>query len=541
MPPWNGDEPSQEESISILRGLKERYEIHHGIRIKDAALVAAVELSARYIQDRFLPDKAIDLMDEAASHLRTEIDSLPEELDALSRSLRQLEIEAEALKKEEDPHSQVRLNDVEQELQKFRTRHQELNTQWEQERQHIQKAKEVKTAIEETRRAVEQAENEADLSKAAELKYGVLPALEKELKQLNETTVKNAETGALLKEEIDVDDIAEIVSRWTGIPVQRLLSAERQQLLNLENEIGQRVVGQDAAVRVLSDAIRRARAGLKDPHKPIGSFLLLGPTGVGKTETAKAVAELLFQDPQAFIRLDMSEYAEKHAVSRMLGSPPGYIGHDEGGQLTEAVRRKPYCVLLLDEVEKAHPDVFNTLLQMLDDGRLTDSKGRTVRFDNTLVLMTSNLGSQLLIEARLNNPFQPESLDEEVKESVMEEVRRFFKPEFLNRLDDIILFNPLSITALKRIVLREIQKLSARLKQQHILLQLNEDAIDWLARRGFDPMYGARPLQRVIRQHVENQVATHLLGTDAPAGNAIRTLSLDPSQDDTALNIVELA
>ena len=533
--PVHVHEPSEEDTISILRGLKERYELHHGVRIKDAALVAAVTLSKRYIQDRFLPDKAIDLMDEAASRLRTDIDSLPEELDVLNRHLRQLEIEQEALKKEEDASSKKRLADLQETLQKLKQEQSLLQRQWEEEKTHIQKVKELKEQINSIKRDIEQAEQEANLSKAAELKYGRLPELEKTLSVLHSKTLDNASKSTLLKEQIDVDDIAEVVEKWTGIPVTRLMADEAHTLLNFEDFVRQRVMGQDHAVQVLSDAIRRARAGLKDPQKPMGSFLLLGPTGVGKTEVAKAIANYLFHDDSALIRLDMSEYAEKHTVSRMIGSPPGYIGHDEGGQLTEAVRRKPYCVLLLDEVEKAHPEVFNTLLQLLDDGRLTDSKGRTVSFANVLVLMTSNLGANALIEARLAQPTLSTALSEEVKEAVMQDVRRFFKPEFLNRLDDTILFEPLSMATLESIVQKELSKIRTRLAQQHLALELSEHAIEWLARRGYDPVYGARPLQRVIRQFVENPLATAILKqTLAPES----TLYMDVNDDESSLEIV---
>jgi ATP-dependent Clp protease ATP-binding subunit ClpB len=530
-------EPSEEDTISILRGLKEKYELHHGVRIKDAALVAAVTLSKRYIQDRFLPDKAIDLMDEAASRLRTDIDSLPEELDVVNRQLRQLEIEQEALKKEEDVSSKKRLLDLQETLVSLKKEQGTLQAQWQNEKAHIQKVKEIKEAINACKLQIEEAEQNADLSKAAELKYGSLPELEKQLNTLNTTTQENALKTTLLKEQIDADDIAEVVSKWTGVPLTRLLAEEAETLLNFEDYIAKQVIGQDHAIAVLSDAIRRARAGLKDPQKPMGSFLLLGPTGVGKTEVAKAIANFLFHDESSLIRLDMSEYAEKHTVSRMLGSPPGYIGHDEGGQLTEAVRRKPYSVLLLDEVEKAHPDVFNTLLQLLDDGRLTDAKGRTVSFSNCLILMTSNLGAGALIDARLANASSGNVLGNDVKEAVMRDVRQFFKPEFLNRLDDTIIFEPLSLQTLEAIVLKEVAKIQGRLSSQNLTLDLSDNAIEWLARRGYDPVYGARPLQRVLRQYVENPLATAILKQNLAPESVIH---MDVSADESALAIQEV-
>jgi ATP-dependent Clp protease ATP-binding subunit ClpB len=477
-------------------------------------------------------------MDEAASRLRTDIDSLPEELDVVNRQLRQLEIEQEALKKEEDVASKKRLNDLQDTLASLRKEQDTLQVQWASEKAHIQQVKEIKEAINACKRHIEEAEQQADLSKAAELKYGTLPDLEKQLNTLNATTQENANKHTLLKEQIDAEDIAEVVSKWTGVPLTRLVAEEAETLLNFEEYIAKQVIGQDHAIAVLSDAIRRARAGLKDPQKPMGSFLLLGPTGVGKTEVAKAIARFLFHDDSALIRLDMSEYAEKHTVSRMLGSPPGYIGHDEGGQLTEAVRRKPYSVLLLDEVEKAHPDVFNTLLQLLDDGRLTDAKGRTVSFSNCLILMTSNLGAGALIEARLANASGSPVLGEGVKEAVMRDVRQFFKPEFLNRLDDTIIFEPLSMQTLQAIVLKEVAKIQVRLSSQHLSLALSEAAIEWLARRGYDPVYGARPLQRVLRQYVENPLAQAILKQTLEPETV---LHMDVNADESALLIQEPA
>ncbi|MFM7390692.1 MAG: ATP-dependent Clp protease ATP-binding subunit [Vampirovibrionales bacterium] len=506
------NEPSVEDTISMLRGLKDKYELHHGIRIKDVALVTAAKLADRYVQDRFLPDKAIDLIDEAAAKLRTEIDSLPASLDTALRGLRQLEIEQAALQHETDATSKQRLQQVELDIADAQTVVKSLQAQWHTEKGNIDAIRALKANIEDTRQKIELAEREVDLSTAAQLKYGTLPEQEKQLQTLVDAS---GQQGHLLKEEIDADDVADIVSRWTGIPVSKLLSEQQQQLLALEEQLGQRVVGQPKAVEAVAEAVRRARVGLKEPNRPIGSFLFLGPTGVGKTELAKALAGSLFDDEHALLRLDMSEYAEKHSVARLIGSPPGYIGHDEGGQLTELVRRRPYSVLLLDEVEKAHPDVFNSLLQVLDDGRLTDSKGRTVSFANTLILMTSNLGSRQLIEARLRSPLTPSGgscLDEGTRAEVMAEVKTFFRPEFLNRLDDVLLFEPLGIFSLHAIVERELTTLNNRLYEaQGLRLTVDDEAKEWLARRGYDPIYGARPLRRVLRQELENPLAKLLL------------------------------
>lgn len=540
------DEPSVENTVSILRGLKERYEVHHGVRIKDAALVAAAQLSDRYISDRFLPDKAIDLIDEAASRLRTEIDSLPQPLDEALRRLRQLEIEQEALWQEGDNANQYRLEHLQAEIAKISAQRDELQAQWDQEKASIQQSRQVKAEIEQVKQDIEQAEREVNLSRAAELKYGRLPQLEKQLAELerlssmagrvelsNCATADNTRPGdsgkpaPLLKEVVDAEDIAAIVSRWTGIPVARLVQEEAAKLLTMENFLHNRVIGQEEAVAAVSEAVRRARAGLKEEHHPMGSFLFLGPTGVGKTELAKALAEFLFNDENALVRIDMSEYMEKHAVARLIGAPPGYVGYEEGGQLTEAVRRKPYSVVLFDEVEKAHPDVFNTLLQLLDDGRLTDSKGRTVSFKNTLVIMTSNLGAHHLIESKVSAPLR-DTVDEATRERVMAEVRTHFRPEFLNRIDDIILFESLSLSRLAQIVNLQLNSLRKRLSERHIDLELTEEACELLARLGYDPIYGARPLKRLIRKLVENPLARLLIDGTVQDGDTVLA-SVDPA------------
>ena len=525
------DEPSEAETISILRGLKERYEIHHGIRIKDSALVRATVLSKRYIRDRFLPDKAIDLIDEAASRLRMEIDSSPVELDSIQRHLRQLEIEVEALKQETDTASQTRLSSIQTEIETLRQQEDTLNTQWSSEKTMLQTIQQLKQEIEQTKQAIEQAERAVDFSKAAELKYGKLPPLEKELAVLEQQS-----QSLLMQEAIGPEDIEAVVSRWTGIPVHRLAQEETEKLLTLESILQQRVIGQPHAVVAVAEAVRRARAGLKEPNRPMGCFLFLGPTGVGKTELAKALAHQLFDDEQALIRLDMSEYMEKHAVSRMIGSPPGYIGHDEGGQLTEAVRRKPFSVVLFDEIEKAHPEVMNILLQLLDDGRLTDSKGRVVDFSNTLVILTSNIGSQRLVEARLMQVAEAAEtpISEAVEAAVMAELRGHFKPEFLNRLDEVLMFQPLSLTSLQRIVANAVSTLNARLAEQELTLSVTPEALELLARHGYDPIYGARPLRRTIRTLLENPLAKALLAKQFPAGSTIRVMV---TQDGSALQL----
>ena len=505
--PVTVDQPSVEDTISILRGLRERYELHHGVRIKDAALVTAAVLSHRYITDRFLPDKAIDLMDEAASKLRTEIDSMPTELDQASRQVMQLEIEREALRKEKDNASRERLAKLENELANLKEEANKLKARWELEKAAIARLRKLKEEIDETRRAMEQAEREYDLNRLAELKYGKLSQLEGELAK-QEEGLKTEDGGVLLKEEVDEDDIADVVSRWTGVPVSRLLEGEREKLLHLGEHLHKRLIGQDEAVSAVADAVVRARSGLKDPNRPIGSFIFLGPTGVGKTELGRALAEFLFDDEANMVRLDMSEYMEKHTVARLLGAPPGYVGYDEGGQLTEAVRRHPYSVILFDEVEKAHPDVFNVMLQILDDGRLTDGHGRTVDFKNTVVIMTSNVGSQLILNYSGRNE---DSAYEAMKREVLDTLRREFRPEFLNRVDDIVVFHGLTRDNLREIVEIQLGHLRERLSERHIRLELTRKAKDHFAATGYDPAYGARPLKRLIQKELETALARKLL------------------------------
>ncbi|UCC77269.1 MAG: ATP-dependent chaperone ClpB, partial [Anaerolineales bacterium] len=482
------DEPTVEETVSILRGLKERYEVHHGVRIQDAALVAAAVLSHRYISDRFLPDKAIDLIDEAASRLRMEIDSMPAELDEVERRIMQLQIEQQALNKETDAASKERLNKIEQELAELKEKSTAMKGQWQQEKEAIQAIRDTKTRIEETKQSFEQAERRADLEQAAKLRYGELPSLEAEL-QAQELQLAELQHGQpMLKEEVDEEDVAEVVSKWTGIPVSRLMQGEKEKLLRMEENLRTRVVGQDEALSAVSNAVRRARAGLQDPNRPLGSFLFLGPTGVGKTELARALAEFLFDDENNMVRLDMSEYQERHTVARMIGAPPGYVGYEEGGQLTEAVRRRPYAVVLFDEVEKAHPEVFNVLLQLLDDGRLTDGHGRTVSFKNAVVIMTSNVGSHWIKELGGRD-------DEEMRRRVMEALSQQFRPEFLNRIDEVIIFNSLGMEQLVQIVDIQLHHLQALLEDTKVKLELTEAAKRLLAEEGYDPVYGARPLK----------------------------------------------
>ncbi len=502
------DQPSVEDTISILRGLRERYEVHHGVRIKDTALVAAATLSHRYISDRFLPDKAIDLVDEAAARLRTEIDSMPSELDEILRRIMQLEIEREALKKETDVASKQRLTALEKELAELKTSSSALRAQWQAEKEAVEKLRNLRERIEHTRVEITLAERQYDLNRAAELKYGQLAALERELKTEEDKLTRKQTGTRLLKEEVDEEDIAEVVSRWTGVPVSRLLEGEIQKLLHLEDELHRRVIGQDEAVTAVAESVMRARSGLKDPNRPIGSMIFLGPTGVGKTELARALAQFLFDDEHAMIRIDMSEYQEKHTVSRLIGAPPGYVGYDEGGQLTESVRRRPYSVVLLDEIEKAHPDVFNVLLQILDDGRLTDGQGRTVNFKNTIVIMTSNIGGPRILEYR--GEFAGADYDE-MKSTVLEELRRHFRPEFLNRVDEVIVFHSLSEEHLKRIVDIQLGALRERLAARRIGLELSAAARTHLVRSGYDPRYGARPLKRAIHREVETPLARRLL------------------------------
>jgi ATP-dependent Clp protease ATP-binding subunit ClpB len=509
------DQPSVEDTISILRGLKERYEVHHGVRIKDAALVAAAKLSHRYIADRFLPDKAIDLVDEAAARLRTEIDSLPAELDEVSRKVMQLEIEREALRREKDQASQARLATLEKELSEKQRDLQALKTRWESEKASVSRLRKTREAIEEVKQAIEKAERAYDLNRVAELRYGEMPRLERELAIEQQQLGKKQGESRLLKEEVDEDDIAAIVSRWTGIPVSRLVEGEMEKLLKLEDLLHQRVVGQHEAVQAVADAVLRARSGIKDPNRPIGSFLFLGPTGVGKTELARALAATLFDDEGNMVRIDMSEYMEKHTVARLIGAPPGYVGYEEGGQLTEAVRRRPFSVILFDEIEKAHHDVFNVLLQVLDDGRLTDSQGRTVDFKNTVLIMTSNIGSPQILEAQ-----QQGSAYEDVRKVVMGELRRHFRPEFLNRVDETVVFHPLGTDQLTKIVEIQLERLRARLTERRITLSITPAALRLLGERGYDPVYGARPLKRLIQQELETPIARQLVKGELRDGDA---------------------
>jgi ATP-dependent Clp protease ATP-binding subunit ClpB len=499
-------QPTVEDTISILRGLKERYEVHHGVRIKDAALVAAAKLSNRYIADRFLPDKAIDLVDESAACLRTEIDSLPAELDEVSRKVMQLEIEREALKKELDQASRARLATLEQELREKQRDMEALKTRWNSEKASVSRLRKTREAMEEVKQAIEQAERAYDLNRVAELRYGEFPRLERELALEQEQLGKKQGESRLLKEEVDEDDIAAIVSRWTGIPVSRLIEGETEKLLKLEELLHQRVVGQNEAVQAVADAVLRARSGIKDPNRPIGSFLFLGPTGVGKTELARALAATLFDDEACLIRIDMSEYMEKHTVARLIGAPPGYIGYEEGGQLTEAVRRRPFSVILFDEIEKAHHDVFNIFLQVLDDGRLTDSQSRTVDFKNTVLIMTSNIGSPQILEAQ-----QRRASYDEVRSVVMGELREHFRPEFLNRVDETVVFHPLETEQLTKIVDIQLDRLRARLAERRIVLSVTPAALRDLGERGYDPVYGARPVKRLIQQEIETPMARQLV------------------------------
>ncbi len=500
------DQPSVDDTISILRGLKEKYEVHHGVRIKDGALVAAAKLSHRYISDRFLPDKAIDLVDESAARLRTEIDSMPAELDEVSRKVMQLEIEREALKKERDAASKARLVSIEKELAEKNSRLQVLRAQWESEKASVARLRKTRQHIEEVKVEIERAERAYDLNKVAQLRYGELPRLEQELQQEVQRLDKKQGESRLLKEEVDEDDIAAVVSRWTGIPVSRLVEGEMEKLLKLEDLLHKRVVGQDEAVTAVADAVVRARSGIKDPNRPIGSFLFLGPTGVGKTELARALAATLFDDETNLIRIDMSEYMEKHTVARLIGAPPGYVGYEEGGQLTEAVRRHPFSVILFDEIEKAHHDVFNVLLQVLDDGRLTDSQGRTVDFKNIVLIMTSNIGSQHIIDSQ-----QAGATYEQMRAVVTGELRQHFRPEFLNRVDEIVVFHPLSEEHLAKIVDIQLGRLRQRLAERHITLTVTPVALKNLGTRGYDPAYGARPLKRLIQQEIETPIARQLI------------------------------
>ena len=506
------DEPSVEDTISILRGLKEKYEVHHGVRIMDSALVAAAVLSNRYITDRFLPDKAIDLVDEATSRLRIEIDSLPSEIDDLRRKMTQLEIEKEALKKESDNPSKQRLKKIDEELADLKAQTDEMTGHWKREKEIIGRIREVKEKIDAAKSEAQVAERQGDLTKAAELRYSTILELEKSLTEANTQLSELQANKKMLKEEVDSDDIAQVVSKWTGIPVDRMMEGEREKLLKMEERIGKRVIGQEDAVEAVANAVRRARSGLQDPNRPIGSFIFLGPTGVGKTELAKALAEFLFDDEQYMIRIDMSEYMEKHSVARMIGAPPGYVGYEEGGYLTESIRSHPYSVILLDEIEKAHPDVFNVLLQILDDGRMTDGKGRTVDFTNTVVIMTSNIGSQIIKELAGKEK-------EKMVSGVMEMLRNTFRPEFLNRIDEAIIFNSLGEEEIKKIVDLQIALLSKRLQDRKITLHLTDGVKEFLAEAGFDPVYGARPLKRAIQRHIEDELALKILSGDVEDGS----------------------
>lgn len=507
-------EPTVEDTIAILRGLKERYEVHHGVRIKDSAIVAAATLSNRYITDRFLPDKAIDLIDEAASRLRIEIDSLPQEIDQLERETIQLEIERQALQREEDEKSKARLREIEQRIADLRETSSGMKAKWQSEKDAIERMRTAKAELEQLKLQLDQARNAGDLARASELQYGKIPELEQRLSAEQDKLANFQSDGVMLKEEVDQEDVAEVVAKWTGIPVSKMLEGEMQKLVTMEERLRKRVIGQDEALTAVADAVRRARAGLQDPNRPVGSFIFLGPTGVGKTETARALAEFLFDDERAMVRLDMSEYMEKHAVARMIGAPPGYVGYEEGGQLTEAVRRRPYSVVLFDEIEKAHPDVFNVLLQILDDGRLTDSKGRTVDFKNTVLIMTSNLGSREIQAA--------EGDETQVREAVIQELRLNFKPEFLNRIDDIVIFHQLSQKEIAHIIDIQVERLRFMLQDRNIMLSLDDSARELLAREGYDPAYGARPLKRAIQTLIQNPLAVKILRGEILPGQTVR-------------------
>lgn len=510
-------EPNVEDTIAILRGLKERYEVHHGVRIKDAAIVAAAMLSNRYITDRFLPDKAIDLIDEAASRIRIEIDSLPQEIDELEREILQLEIERQALGRETDEKSKERLGDIEKRIADLKERSSAMKAKWQSEKEEIEKMRKGKEQLEEAKLELEHARQAGDLNKAAELQYGRIPELEKQLETEQARLEELQKEGVFLKEEVDEEDVAEVVAKWTGVPVSKMLQSEMQKLVAMEDNLRHRVIGQDEALSAVANAVRRARAGLQDPNRPVGSFIFLGPTGVGKTETARALAEFLFDDERAMVRLDMSEYMEKHAVARMIGAPPGYVGYEEGGQLTEAVRRRPYSVVLFDEIEKAHPDVFNVLLQILDDGRLTDSKGRVVDFKNTVLIMTSNLGSRE-IQASAENPLA----DRDIRANVLQVLRDHFKPEFLNRIDDIVVFHQLGKEEIASIIDIQLGKLKSMLAERNVAIELDASARDLLITEGYDPVYGARPLKRAIQSLVQNPLAVKLLNGEIAAGQTVK-------------------
>ncbi len=512
-------EPNVEDTIAILRGLKEKYEVHHGVRITDSAIVAAATLSNRYITNRFLPDKAIDLIDEAASKLRIEIDSLPVEIDVLEREILQLEIERQALSRETDQKSKERLEDIEKRIADLKEQSGGMKAKWQSEKDEIGKMRTGKEKLEEAKLHLEQARNAGDLNRAAELQYGTIPTLEKQLEIEQNRLADLQKDGVFLKEEVSEEDVAEVVAKWTGVPVSKMLEGEMQKLVMMEDGLRRRVIGQDEALTAVANAVRRARAGLQDPNRPIGSFIFLGPTGVGKTETAKALAEFMFDDERALVRLDMSEYMEKHAVARMIGAPPGYVGYDEGGQLTEAVRRRPYSVVLFDEIEKAHPDVFNILLQILDDGRLTDSKGRTIDFKNTVLIMTSNLGSREIQTSAL--------VDTPLKDMITDVLRNHFKPEFLNRIDDIVIFGQLDKSEIEKIIDVQLEKLRKNLAERGISIVLEDSAKRLLSDEGYDPMFGARPLKRAIQTLIQNPLAVKLLNGEIKSGSAIYVAAND--------------
>jgi ATP-dependent Clp protease ATP-binding subunit ClpB len=506
-------EPTVEDTIAILRGLKERYEVHHGVRIKDSAIVAAATLSNRYITDRFLPDKAIDLIDEAASRLRIEIDSLPQEIDIVERETMQLEIERQALQREEDERSKARLHEIEQRIADLKEKSSGMKAKWQSEKEAIERMRTAKAELEQLRLQLDQARNAGDLGRASEIQYGQIPELERKFEIEQAQLAQIQADGVTLKEEVDEEDVAQVVAKWTGVPVSKMLEGEMHKLLTMEDRLRQRVIGQDEALEAVANAVRRARAGLQDLNRPVGSFIFLGPTGVGKTETARALAEFLFDDERSMIRLDMSEYMEKHAVARMIGAPPGYVGYEEGGQLTEAVRRRPYSVVLFDEIEKAHPDVFNVLLQILDDGRLTDSKGRTVDFKNTVLIMTSNLGSREIQEVSED--------EKQVREAVTMVLGEHFKPEFLNRIDDIVIFHRLSREQITQIIDVQLERLRAMLRERNVSLELQDSARELLAREGYDPNFGARPLKRAIQTLIQNPLAMKLLRGEITAGQTV--------------------
>ena len=514
------DEPSTADAVSILRGLKERYESHHKVRIKDEAIIASVELSHRYITSRFLPDKAIDLIDEAAAKLRLEMNSVPEEIDELDRRVRQLEIEREAIRREKD---QGRIEELSHEIDELNAKRSALRAKWQSERDILEKIQKNKRQVEEYKVQAAEAERNGDYGRVAEIRYGKIREAEAEIGNLQAEVAKNAETGAMIKEEVDAEDIAEVVARWTGIPVSRMLRSEREKLLRMESELHDRVIGQDRAIAAVSDAVRRSRAGLQDPHRPIGSFIFLGTTGVGKTELAKALAEYLFNDDTMMTRIDMSEYQERHSVSRLIGAPPGYVGYDEGGQLTEAVRRKPYSVVLLDEIEKAHPDVFNILLQVLDDGRLTDNKGRTVDFRNTIIIMTSNTGSHIIMDrlSKYTDDVPPEEVLDETKKEVFDLMKQTIRPEFLNRIDEIVMFTPLTRDDVRQIVVLQIRQIDEMLARNGIRLDVTDRAIDWMAREGYDPMFGARPVKRTLQRYLVNELSKAILSGNVDRNSVI--------------------